>query len=733
MRSRFSFIRHPSAFILPLLLAVFAALAGAYSLATPVFEGPDEIWHFAFASHLADGGGLPVLDADNPNLLLRNAAHPPLYYLPVAGLIAPLDRQDFPRQFRFNLASPHITPGSSSDRPNLLIHTAHEDFPYKQAVLAVHLGRLVSIALGVLTLWGVWAGARRLAPGSEHGLALLATALAGFVPQFVYGSAMLNNDALAAAAGAWLLVALVELMNTLSRRWALAAGVVLGIGLLSKIGMIAMLPLPVVALALVNAEHWLRRRRQPSSVQAPRRLPRQRLVDSVRAGVIVYAAAALVAGWWYVRNWLLYGDPLAWREWQALAGVGRSSLTAAQFASDLLGLFGTFWADFGLRADRAWVWAFAALVVVAVAGLVVRWRRGAWPALHPGGLVLAAVWFGLLLASAVRYAFVITDIHGRLLYPALTGAALALALGLTGFGPRVGRWLAGGAVAGLFVVTAAVPLAVIGPAFARPVVVDGRLPTEATSLAVAYGGQVALVGYHIAEPHLDAGEPVRLVSYWRLAPVAAPVADTHAVIALVRPDGQVIGRTEARLGSSVYPSSVWRAGDLVRLDVSVTVDAAPDGPVVADLWLGVRGDGQDLLPTADGDNASLGRIAISTGARCTAPANGGQTFGGQIRLVGYTLGPGGVSLCWEALRPLETDYTVFVHGLDQAGDTVAFGDGPPRSGLYPTSAWRTGEQVEDYHPVSGPALRLQVGLYRLGDGERLTVDGTNESAVELIP
>jgi hypothetical protein len=43
----------PRAALLALLL-IFAALAGVYSLATPVFEGPDEIWHFAFASHLAD-------------------------------------------------------------------------------------------------------------------------------------------------------------------------------------------------------------------------------------------------------------------------------------------------------------------------------------------------------------------------------------------------------------------------------------------------------------------------------------------------------------------------------------------------------------------------------------------------------------------------------------------------------------------------------------------------------
>src|SRR5205085_6898011 len=111
---------------------------------------------------------------------------------------------------------------------------------------------------------------------------------------------------------------------------------------------------------------------------AARLNPRSRLVASLQAGLVTYAVAALFAGWWYWRNWQLYGDPLAWREWQALAGVGRATVSPNQFAFDLLGLFGTFWADFGLRVDRAWVGGFAALALVAAAGLLWRSRRRSW-------------------------------------------------------------------------------------------------------------------------------------------------------------------------------------------------------------------------------------------------------------------------------------------------------------------------------------------------------------------
>ena len=42
------------------ILAAFVILSVAYSLVVPAFETPDEIYHYAFARHLAQGNGLPV-------------------------------------------------------------------------------------------------------------------------------------------------------------------------------------------------------------------------------------------------------------------------------------------------------------------------------------------------------------------------------------------------------------------------------------------------------------------------------------------------------------------------------------------------------------------------------------------------------------------------------------------------------------------------------------------------
>jgi hypothetical protein len=112
-------------------------------------------------------------------------------------------------------------------------------------------------------------------------------------------------------------------------------------------------------------------------------------------------------------------------------------------------------------------------------------------------------------------------------------------------------------------------------------------------------------------------------------------------------------------------------------------------------------------------------------------------FGGAIKLTGYRVEqstavgvPARVMLCWQSIKALPVDYTVFVHVIDVHGDTFT-ADAPPRGGTYPTSAWQPGDVVEDGHPL--PAAvdlvigRASVGLYRPDTGERLSIDGSIET------
>ena len=169
-----------------------------------------------------------------------------------------------------------------------------------------------------------------------------------------------------------------------------------------------------------------------------------------------------------------------WREWQVLTGTGRVPPTPIDFLRDMMGFFGLFWADFSLRVDRVLWPIFGVLVIAMTVGLIRRAVKRQWPALDWPGLLVALIWLGLLIATAVRYSFNIYDIHGRLLYPALAPIGVMLVLGLSGW-PKP-KWVMGIALAIIISITVVAPFVIIQPAYARPIVSalpDGAIKTSA--------------------------------------------------------------------------------------------------------------------------------------------------------------------------------------------------------------------------------------------------------------
>jgi hypothetical protein len=116
----------------------------------------------------------------------------------------------------------------------------------------------------------------------------------------------------------------------------------------------------------------------------------------------------------------------------------------------------------------------------------------------------------------------------------------------------------------------------------------------------------------------------------------------------------------------------------------------------------------------------------------------GASLGGAVQLLGYsldkvTVAPGDtlhLTLFWQALAPLEKDYTVFTHLLGEHnpatnGPLWAGHDGQPDGGHYPTTAWRPGQIIADVHPLTIPVdapagqYQLETGLYLLETMVRL--------------
>jgi hypothetical protein len=98
-----------------------------------------------------------------------------------------------------------------------------------------------------------------------------------------------------------------------------------------------------------------------------------------------------------------------------------------------------------------------------------------------------------------------------------------------------------------------------------------------------------------------------------------------------------------------------------------------------------------------------------------------------------------LELRWRAATPPTSDYHVFIHLVDGAGQIIAQADGQPALWTRPTSTWPPGEIIIDRHGLwLPPALppgdyQLRVGLYEpSGGGHRLRLpDGTDALTVPV--
>ena len=86
----------------------------------------------------------------------------------------------------------------------------------------------------------------------------------------------------------------------------------------------------------------------------------------------------------------------------------------------------------------------------------------------------------------------------------------------------------------------------------------------------------------------------------------------------------------------------------------------------------------------------------------------------------------GISARWQALRPLDRDYTVFFHVVGPDGQVIGQHDTMPRDNALPTSQWRPGQVVDDRYRATlktgtplGADIRYNLGLYQWQTGQRL--------------
>jgi hypothetical protein len=235
-------------------------------------------------------------------------------------------------------------------------------------------------------------------------------------------SGAVNNDVPAALCGAAVLWACMRLVRDgPSVRDDVVLGLLLGLALLTKFNLLALLGL--IELAYVLAA-W----------------PERDWRAFLRGTLVVLGSAALVSGWWFWRNEVLYGEPTGFQRVTELWGARTPAEARSILRLELPMAWSTLWGRFGYGQVPMPAPVYRVLGWLSMAGgaglVLMAVRRVREPAARPAHVVLLLA--SVLLAAAVLFAYILVSpagAMGRFFFPGLPAFALLLFLGLS-------QWLA---------------------------------------------------------------------------------------------------------------------------------------------------------------------------------------------------------------------------------------------------------------------------------------------------
>jgi 4-amino-4-deoxy-L-arabinose transferase-like glycosyltransferase len=710
-----------------LVALTFFLLATIYSVAAPIFEAPDELWHYPFVWRLARTWELPAQDPAQPELWRQEGSQPPLYYALAALLTAPIPTDDLPDLIYPN---PQADVGlvSPDGNANIVVHTSQENWPWSGAVLAIHIVRFFSVLLGTGTVLTVYALGRTLWP-QRRALAWLAMSFVAFNPMFLFISGSINNDNLItflAALTLWQLVQLVVARSDEPSDWQLAGlGILVGLAALTKVSGLGLLGLVGITLLV-----WGVRRRSWHTI----------ILGNGLVGLMTIA----IAGWWYWRNVTLYGDWSGAENMIAMMGGRPVSPTLEQLLAEVPGLLRSFWGLFGyfsVPLPTAIYWLLNLLLVTGLVGLLTAlinrsqklppYLGQAWPILLG--------WIGLMLVGLLQWTLRTPATQGRLLFPALAGLAILWAAGWIALAPRPWYVLP---VLAMFVLAVWVPWGVIRPAYAHPASVVA-LPPSVQRLGIIFGDKINLLGYENKVAAVQPGETLPLTLYWR---GESPLETDYVIfIHLVDENNLIIAQRDVFHGPGVYPTSQWEVGEQFGDTYILRLPNTTFAPAQAHFEVGLYDStsGARLSTLRGTDSVQFGAIEIQPRPG-EFPNSQVLLFEDGLSLVGYSLdrqvvkiGQGLIlTLYWQSQNTPGNDYKVFVHLVDDKERRIAQHDSEPQGGAAPTSGWQPGQVVVDEHPltISPDALpgayRLVVGLYKSDTGQRLRLLRENGRSVQ---
>ena len=712
-------------FWLRLILLLYAVIGLTYALVTPVFEASDELWHYPMIRHLADGNPLPVQVFD-PALAgpwKQQASQPPLYYYLGAALTFWIDASDM-EQVRWE--NPHVDNGliTVDGNINLTIHDPDWN-PWQGTLLAVRLVRVFSLLLGLATVYLTYLIAREVVPDRPE-IVLGSTAATAFLPMFLFISGAVNNDNLIIPLAALTLYLLIRVVGGgqpvptawqwLGDNWQtwLLIGVVVGLGALTKISGVGLLPL-VWGTAVMAA--WRASDRQVTLSNCWRWL-----AAGTGRWLLALLPALLIAGWWYARNVILYDDWRGWSAFIAVLGQRAQPASLAQLWGERRGFMMSYWGLFGGVNVPMAMWIYAALntaVIVASGGFVIymatsvrEWQStNGWRSLRSAPittlleivqrhfpLIVCLLWVSAVIYGLIDWTTTTWSSQGRLVFSALPVLQILWVMGLVRWLPlRFSRVLVGLLAGFMAVIAFLAPWLWIRPAY-QPERYAPPQTAAISSSQAEFGNRLRLTGYTVIESMgntpVTPGDFVDVTLTWK---VLAPIVDNWSVFVHLNDPviGVPIAQRDMYHGQGLQPTSLLKPGQELTTFYRLQVPKTAVSPAELELAVGLYDfdTGERVALVSGQDAFVLAQLPLAA-ASGQFPNALSVNFHNELELVGYSLSsrqtqPGeliDLTLYVRPLRPLTTDYTFFAQILADDATRWAAVDLP-----LPTSEWVEGD------------------------------------------
>jgi 4-amino-4-deoxy-L-arabinose transferase-like glycosyltransferase len=707
------------------VLLAFVVLALAASVINPLHEATDELRHYRFVRYVVQAHALPVQGELGCSM---QGHHPPLFYalgaLATAGIDTGRDVCYTPPENPFwNYRYWEV----GDDNKNQYLHYADEAFPWQGEALAAHVIRAVNVLLGAGVVWMTWLIGRAIWPERPY-LALGSAAFVAFNPMFVYMAGAINNDVIAALSGTAVTLACVRLLRDeqgLSRRWGLVLGVLYGLALMSKFNLAAIAGLIETAVIYTA---W--------------RKKQWRLWLEVN--LLIAGLTLLIAGWWFARNQLLYGEPTGVQRLTELWGVRNPAESWGVAVFELTYAWSSLWGRFGYGQvplpdgiyNGLW-W----ITAVALIGLLLPLIRRQKEEIRQSGIPILFLLLTVGLFFTVLFSYLLISPAGpmgRFFFPALPSLAILIFYGLSQIGTilvergtryssfiihRSSFWLA---LASNGVMALLAIVAVFGflrEAYARPEsfvgdtaasTTDGSHPRSVQAVpnpsSAQFDAFVTLRGYQINPDTVQPGQPLDINLYWEV--IGRPPGNYLLFVHLIDEAGTMVAQRDTHPGLGNFPSSQWQPGDRFIESLQLYLPETAYTGTTAGLSIGLYAPEGYRLGITQADGTSLGDALLLATVAIEPASNDypnplNQNFNNEVRLVGYEysarqISSGGsldVTLYWEALPALAADYIIRVRLLGENGEIYGRANTFVEAGQYDGIDWRSGELIRDVHTL----------------------------------